>query len=122
MTLRASFLMLGLLWASCVPANDFPTQARVEYVLGCMDTHGGQSYDTLYPCVCSIDKIAGHYRYDEYVQAEMLSFLRSTPGERGGIFRDAAPSSREQVKTLAQVIDAAEASCFVSVQSAGDAS
>lgn len=28
-------------------ANDFPTQARVEFVLECMGQHGGQSYDTL---------------------------------------------------------------------------
>ena len=122
MTLRASFLTLGLLYASCLPANDFPTQARVEYVLACMEIHGGQSYDTLYPCVCSIDKIAAVYNYDEYVQAQMLSFLRSTPGERGGLFRDATPNSRERVQTLAQVIDAAETSCFVSMQPAGDSS
>ncbi len=93
-------------------ANDFPTQARVEYVLRCMDANGGQSYDTLYPCICSIDKIAEAFTYDEFVQAEMFAMLRSTPGERGGLFRDP-----EGAKSLAErfvaVTEAAEASCFV---------
>ena len=69
-------------------ANDFPTQARVEFVLGCMQELGGQSYDTLYPCVCLIDRIAADMRYDEFAQAQVFSQLRSTPGERGGVFRD----------------------------------
>jgi hypothetical protein len=94
-------------------ANDFPTQARVEYVLGCMTRHGGQSYNTLYPCICKIDKIAEKITYKEYSSAEMLTFLWSTPGERGGVFRDAATDSRKRVKHLAEVIEEAENSCFI---------
>ena len=74
-----------------VAANDFPTQARVEFVLSCMGERGGQSYDTLYPCICVVDRIASQMPYREYTASEMLSFLFSTPGERGGVFRDAAP-------------------------------
>ena len=95
-------------------ANDFPTQARVEFVLSCMGERGGQSYDTLYPCICVVDRIASQMPYQEYTASEMLSFLFSTPGERGGVFRDAAPRSRKRIKTLQAVREEAEAACFVS--------
>ena len=112
--IRATACVLGMLCASGAHATgDFPTQARVEYVLGCMEVNGGQSYDTLYSCVCAIDKIDAQYTYAEYTSAEVLTFLRSTPGERGGVFRDAAPKSRERVKRLSQVREAAELSCFM---------
>ena len=112
--IRATSCVLGMLCTGGVHATgDFPTQARVEYVLGCMQANGGQSYDTLYSCVCAIDKIDAQYTYAEYTEAEVLTFLRSTPGERGGVFRDAAPNSRERVKKLSQVLEVAEKSCFV---------
>lgn len=93
-------------------ANDFPTQARVEYVLRCMDSHGGQSYDTLYPCICSIDKIASQISYDEYVEAEAIFMLRGTAGERGGVFRD-PDRSQELYEKLTAAMEAAEESCFI---------
>ena len=95
-------------------ANDFPTQARVEFVFSCMGERGGQSYNTLYPCVCIIDRIASRMSYRDYTAAETLSFLYSTPGEKGGIFRDAAPQSRKRIKNLQAVRREAEAACFVS--------
>lgn len=94
-------------------ANDFPTQARVEFVLSCMDQRGGQSYNSLYPCICAIDRIASRMPYREYTAAETLSFLYSTPGERGGFFRDAAPRSRKRIKAFQAVREEAEAACFV---------
>lgn len=110
-----SYILLGLtcfLGPVLVQANDFPTQARVEYVLRCMDAHGGQSYDTLYPCICSIDKIAEEFSYDEFVQAEIFAMLRSTPGERGGMFRD-PEGARSLAERFVSVTEAAENSCFV---------
>ena len=95
-------------------ANDFPTQARVEFVLSCMGERGGQSYDSLYPCVCVVDTIASRMPYREYTAAETLSFLYGTPGERGGFFRDAAPRSRERIKAFRTLREEAEAACFVS--------
>ena len=94
-------------------ANDFPTQARVEFVLSCMDERGGQSYNSLYPCVCVIDKIASQMPYREYTAAETLSFLYGTPGERGGFFRDAAPRSRKRIKEFRALRAEAEGACFV---------
>ena len=94
-------------------ANDFPTQARVEYVLNCMRGEGAQSYDTLYPCVCEVDRIASVLSYSQYTQAETLTFLYRTPGERGGVFRDAAPESRKRIKELAALRESARNACFV---------
>lgn len=85
-------------------ANDFPTQARVEFVLSCMSERGGQSYDTLYPCVCIIDRIAEEMSYAEFAEAQVFRQLRSTAGERGGLFRDP-----EQAVTLAEKLEAATA-------------
>ena len=100
-------------------ANDFPTQARVEFVLACMNLEGGQSYDTLYPCVCMIDRIASQISYEDYTTAETLNFLYSTPGERGGIFRDAAPEARSRIEQFQTLHKDAETSCFVSRRRAG---
>ena len=110
----AAATLAAMSWVIGAVANDFPTQARVEFVLGCMGERGGQSYDTLYPCVCIVDRIASKMPYREYTAAEMLSFLYSTPGERGGFFRDAAPGSRKRIKMLQAVRQEAEAACFVS--------
>ena len=106
--------LVSLSWAGTATGNDFPTQARVEFVLSCMGERGGQSYNTLYPCICVIDRIAEKIPYREYAAAETLSFLYGTPGERGGFFRDAAPQSRKRIKFFHALRGKAEAACFVS--------
>lgn len=90
--------------------NDYPTRARVEYVVECMNQHGGQSYQTLYPCVCSVDKIASSMSYDEYSEADAFTRLRGFPGERGGLFRD-APRATELRKRLKETKNSAAESC-----------
>ena len=109
----AAFVPVG---ASANPAadtesNEYPTQARVEYVLRCMDYHGGQVYENMYACVCSIDRIASELTYNEFLRGEVLAQLRSTPGERGGLFRE---GGRELVTKYLEVTEAAEESCFSS--------
>jgi hypothetical protein len=74
-----------------------------------MDYHGGQIYENMYACVCSIDRIATEFSYDEFVKAEVLAQLRTTPGERGGLFRE---GGKEQVTRYVEVTEAAEESCF----------
>jgi len=93
-------------------ANDFPTQARVEFVLGCMNEQGGQSYDSLYKCVCVVDAVAAEMSHEEFAQAQVFSQLRSTAGERGGVFRD-PEQARSLVAKLAAVLERARAQCFV---------
>jgi hypothetical protein len=112
--LRALGMGLGLVFL--VPgitlANDFPTQARVEFVLGCMSEQGGQSYDTLYKCVCLVDAIAVEMSYDEFAQAQVFSQLRSTPGERGGVFRD-PDQARTLVAKLQAATERGKAKCLI---------
>jgi hypothetical protein len=92
--------------------NDFPTQARVEFVLRCMDSNGGQNYDTLYACVCTIDRIAEAFSYDEFSEAEAFALMRSTPGERGGVFRD-PDRARALQKKYQETVAGAEHTCRV---------
>ncbi len=104
--------LCAIFLSSLAHANDFPTQARVEYVLGCMESHGGQKYETLYSCICVIDKIAEKIAYDEYVESEVFTQLRTTPGERGGVFRDPDRAGFLTQK-ISDITEVAEKSCFV---------
>lgn len=108
-------LAAGVLLPVASSANDFPTQARVEYVLRCMDQHGTRVFETMYACVCSIDRIAARFSYDEFEAAELLAQLRRTPGERGGVFRD-PEGAEELAEKYLEVTEAAEESCFSSVR------
>lgn len=91
-------------------ANDYPTQARVEYVFSCMNKYGGENYDHLYGCVCAIDKIAEKIPYANFVATSTLAVMIKTPGERGGPFRDAA-GGREAIKAFDSFIADTEAAC-----------
>jgi hypothetical protein len=103
---------LGLLVPGVALANDFPTQTRVEFVLGCMNEQGGQSYDTLYKCVCLVDRVAAEMSHSEFVEAQVFSQLRSTAGERGGVFRD-PDQARSLIEKLEAAIERGKAHCFV---------
>lgn len=92
--------------------SDFPTQDRVEYVMECIGKKGGLRYETLYPCICKIDKIAEKMSYKEYAQAKTFTYLRRTPGEKGGIFRD-PPQAKKLRKQLKDAEKYAEDSCVV---------
>ena len=102
---------VALLIAGAAQANDFPTQARVEFVLECMNLHGGEGYGNLYKCSCMLDRLAANMAYDDYVEADTWYRGRTTIGERGGIFRD-VPRGHEERSKLEQVRDRAEKSCF----------
>ena len=111
---RAQFVALvaGAGVAAPALANDFPTQARVEYVLRCMDANGGQNYDTMYACVCTVDRLAESFSYEEFSEAETFALMRSTPGEMGGVFRD-PDRARDLQKKYQEAVDAAEKTCNV---------
>ncbi|MCQ0093095.1 hypothetical protein [Roseovarius sp. M141] len=66
--------------------NDYPTEARADYVFGCMAANG-QGRDTLRRCACSIDRIASILPYEQYVEAETVLSMQQTGGERMSIFR-----------------------------------
>lgn len=92
--------------------NDFPTRDRVEYVLNCVAQHGGLSYINQYACGCKIDKIAEKMTFAEFESANTFSYLRSTAGESGGVFRD--PKQSKDLRKLLKEAEAyAERQCFV---------
>jgi len=93
--------------------NDFPTADRIEYFLECVAKKGGLSYVTQANCICKVDKLAEKMSYKEYSQARTFTFLRTTPGENGAVFRDPkhAKALRKQLKKAEQY---GNDRCFVS--------
>jgi len=67
------------------PTN-YPTSARVDYVIGCMATNG-QTQEAMERCSCSIDHIAKTIPYNSFVQLETIRRMQDMPGERAMIFR-----------------------------------
>jgi len=92
--------------------NNYPTRDRVEYVLNCVAQHGGLTYITQYACGCKIDKIAEKLTFEEFEAAKTFGYLRSTPGDAGGVFRDPA-QSKNLKKSLKSAEEYAEKACFV---------
>lgn len=93
-----------------VVLNDYPTEARADYVFGCMAANG-QSREMLSRCSCSIDMIASVLRYEDYVSAETVLSLRQGGGERMSIFRTAEPA-KHAVAELRRAQAEAEILCF----------
>jgi lysyl-tRNA synthetase class II len=103
----------GMLAAAPVHAqavNDYPTNARAEYVFACMATNG-QTRDMLDRCSCAIDQIAEVLPYDAYVEAETVLRMQQTTGERAGMFRS-MPQMTEIVAGLKRAEAEAEILCF----------
>lgn len=99
-------------WGGPVAANDFPTLDRIEYIMGCMNRLGGQVYENMYACACSIDKIAATISYEKYVEAKTLGVLINTPGEKGGAFRD-VPNARDFIGSVRDLEDETLESCTI---------
>jgi hypothetical protein len=90
--------------------NDYPTEARADYVFACMKTHGDTQL-ALRQCSCSIDVIATLLSYDRYVAAQTVLSLSQVSGRFGGMFRSPEPA-KEAVKNLRQAQAEAEVRCF----------
>lgn len=81
------------------PANDYPTSARADYVIGCMAPSGFRR-ENLDRCSCGIDVIADLMPYADYEQAAtILSMQQGGLGERGALFRD-TPIAKERTEEL----------------------
>lgn len=92
-----------------LPANDYPTTARADYVYACMAVNG-QNREVLEKCSCSIDEIANILPYDQYEQAETLMSV----GLRGGenVAWTKSPEFQEKVKNLRRAQVEGELRCF----------
>lgn len=90
--------------------NDYPTNARAEYVFTCMATNG-ETREMLDRCSCAIDQIATVLPYADYVSAETVLRMRQVTGERASMFRGMAQMT-EMVATLRRAEAEAEILCF----------
>jgi hypothetical protein len=113
MRLRAG---LGLTFALfCCKAfaaeiNDYPTEARAEYVFACMKSNG-ETPEFLQRCSCSIDVIASLLDYDRYVAAATVASMNKAKGQIGAMFRDTA-EAKEILANLRRAEAEAEIRCF----------
>jgi len=87
--------------------NDYPTNARADYVYACMKTNG-ETRPALDQCSCSIDIIASILPYERYVAAETVLSLSQVPGRFGAMFR-----TPEQAKAAANDLRRAQAEAEV---------
>lgn len=90
--------------------NDYPTEARAEYVFACMAANG-QTQEVLRRCACSVDTVASILPYDDYVAAETVMRMRFAGGEQGAMFRG-APTMRAILADLRRAQAEAEILCF----------
>lgn len=90
--------------------NDYPTEARADYVFACMAANG-QTRQELIKCSCSIDEVAAILPYDRYVEAETVLSMRLTGGERMAVFNSAV-AANTLVADLRRAQAEAEVVCF----------
>jgi hypothetical protein len=111
------FAKLSLSLAALVPlvgpaaaVADYPTDAVVDYVLGCMRSNG-QKRETLERCSCSIDVIASIIPYERYERAETFRRMAQMNGEASSLFRETAPA-RAAGSDLKRAQAEADIRCF----------
>ncbi len=91
-------------------ANDYPTEARADYVFGCMAANG-QTREAVHRCSCSLDVVASILPYDQYVDAETVLSMRQGIGRTASIFKD-LPRFDEIVANLRRAQAEGEIRCF----------
>jgi hypothetical protein len=96
--------------AAELPANDYPTVARADYVFGCMQVNG-QTREALEKCSCSIDVIASLLPFDQYEEAETVMRVRQRGGKNASMFLS-MPMLRAKVDELKRAQVEAELRCF----------
>jgi hypothetical protein len=92
------------------PTNEYPSNARADYVFACMKTNG-ETRQALEQCSCSIDVIASLLPYDDYVAGETVASMDQAGGQIGGMFRNAA-IARDDLARLRRAQAEAEVRCF----------
>ena len=90
--------------------NDYPTDARADYVFACMSSNG-QSRDVLERCSCSIDHIARLLPYEDYVKAETILRTVQVGGEKVAALRTSA-RHKQMVADMRRAQIEADILCF----------
>lgn len=96
--------------AVAADAHDYPTEARVDYVIGCMAANG-QNRLVMQKCSCSIDVIAELIPYEDYEAAETVLSMRERRGELGVLFRT-EPGLEELMQEFRRAQAEADLRCF----------
>jgi len=107
--LAASFAMTAQTSAEELPANDYPTVGRADYVYACMQANG-PTRDVLEKCSCSIDQIAGLLPWAEYEEAETIMSVMTRGGDSTSLFN--SPMLQKKIHTLKLAQVEAELRCF----------
>jgi hypothetical protein len=106
----------AILLLACVPglaaANDFPTHARVDFVLACMRENPDMAQEAVYKCSCAIDAIAARVKYEDWVDRSTVANATTIAGERGGVVRD-IKDGRKIIASFRELQDGAKKSCFL---------
>src|SRR5438046_6444081 len=105
-------LLLILCFAPLARANDFPTQARVEFVLNCMRDSKASQQESMYKCSCAIDAIAEKVDYNTWVDLSTVANATTIAGERGGVVRD-IKDGRKLIASYRELQQNAKKSCFL---------
>lgn len=95
--------------AEQLPANDYPTVARADYVFACMQVNG-QTREVLEKCSCSVDQIALLLSWAEYEDAETIMSVQLRGGE--SVAALAFKPLQEKVLNLKRAQVEAELRCF----------
>ena len=92
-----------------LPANDYPTVSRADYIYGCMQANG-PTREILEKCSCSIDQIAALLPFAEYEEAETIMSVQLRGGESVATMSYAPIQAKIKKLKLAQI--EAELRCF----------
>jgi len=109
-TRYALLLILGAV--QTVLANDFPTRARVEFVLSCMRESKAPQQESMYKCSCAIDVIAEKVDYNTWVDLSTVANATTIAGERGGVMRD-MKDGRKMIASFRELQEDAKKRCFI---------
>jgi hypothetical protein len=105
-------VVLTLALTQAARANDFPTRARVEFVLDCMRSSKAPPEEAMYTCSCAIDDIATKVDYAEWVDLSTVANATTIAGERGGVMRD-MKDGRKLIASFRDLQAAAKKHCFL---------
>lgn len=112
MTRLCCTLVVTLALVGFAHANDFPTQARVEFVLECMRSSKASPQESMYKCSCAIDNIAAKIDYATWVELSTVANATTIAGERGGVMRD-LKDGRKMIASFRELQADAKKHCFL---------
>ncbi|GEP08659.1 hypothetical protein [Methylobacterium gnaphalii] len=116
-TLAKSGALIFCLAAFAGPAasegleNDYPTDARVDYVFGCMAANG-QTRESMEKCSCSVDQLAAILPYDKYVSASTILSMRQGQGGQRQMAFKSTKAYDDKVADLRRAQAEAEIRCY----------